>query len=730
MATLEQIAEGIKRAHAAGNEADVRKLGAAYRSMQNAPPTSQTNYDSALQELHQKQYPDMPDDEFQRMVTNMPRYQPANMGDLAKSGLTFGLGDEIDSAMGAMGSQLQNWMGNQNAPNFGDAFQTNQKVQDARLALGREQAGILGAVVEGGAGLLTMGPARAGIDAIVQGAPRVAATAPSILRTVLSSGAVGGGLGAIGGAANSTGGLKERAEGALKGAGGGAAIGAAFPLLARGAGAVYDNVAGRFAANDAASRMGIDPEAARFLQTRLAADDSLGPAGMQRMRAAGPEAMLADAGPSARNTLDYAIQSSGGAGRAARDAIDQRVVRSNTRAEQGMDAALGRPQGVYTAEEGLRAGARPQTHEAYEGPNGAYAQSIDYAAAPGRELESLLQSVPPEAIARANRLMRIGRDPASRQIMADIADDGTVTFRTMPDVRQLDYITRALNEEARHGIGAGAMGGQTDMGRAITNLSRDIRQALRQAVPEYATALETAATPIGQREALQFGADILSPALARDEAVATARAMTGPERAFARQGVRSRIDEVVANVKQMASDPNFDARELRKMLTEVSSPAARVKIAALFDNPSDANQLFGTLDEAMRSLELRAGVADNSRTFQRQEMGRQVDAVTNPQGMLATLGKGEPLNAGKRLAQAVTGLTPERSLAAKDAMMRDVVRLLTQQGPGAVQTAGTLSRLGNQRQMASRIADALTNSGALSGPAAYQYGARSGGSRQ
>lgn len=34
MATLEQIAEGIRRAHAAGNAEDVRKLGAAYRQMQ------------------------------------------------------------------------------------------------------------------------------------------------------------------------------------------------------------------------------------------------------------------------------------------------------------------------------------------------------------------------------------------------------------------------------------------------------------------------------------------------------------------------------------------------------------------------------------------------------------------------------------------------------------------------------------------------------------------------
>jgi hypothetical protein len=33
-----------------------------------------------------------------------------------------------------------------------------------------------------------------------------------------------------------------------------------------------------------------------------------------------------------------------------------------------------------------------------------------------------------------------------------------------------------------------------------------------------------------------------------------------------RQGVRDQLDEIVANVKGMASDPNIDARQLKELL--------------------------------------------------------------------------------------------------------------------------------------------------------------------
>ncbi|MFP3442632.1 hypothetical protein R0K18_33350, partial [Pantoea sp. SIMBA_133] len=80
----------------------------------------------------------------------------------------------------------------------------------------------------------------------------------------------------------------------------------------------------------------------------------------------------------------------------------------------------------------------PARHEAYEK---AYSQPIDYASEAGRNLESLIARVEkaaPGTISLANRLMA-GEGVNSKQILASIGDDGSVTFRQMPDTRQIDY---------------------------------------------------------------------------------------------------------------------------------------------------------------------------------------------------------------------------------------------------------------------------------------------------
>jgi len=51
MATLEQIAEGIRRAHAAGNVEDVKRLGAAYRQMQAQPAAGRGPQSPSMSDL-------------------------------------------------------------------------------------------------------------------------------------------------------------------------------------------------------------------------------------------------------------------------------------------------------------------------------------------------------------------------------------------------------------------------------------------------------------------------------------------------------------------------------------------------------------------------------------------------------------------------------------------------------------------------------------------------------
>lgn len=532
----------------------------------------------------------------------------------------------------------------------------------------------------------------------------------SLLARGLSGAGVGAGQGAVYGFGSAN---EDRGAGALAGAGFGLAGGAVFPLITDTAAAGFNSVRNALGANRAARQVGMDPAAARFLETRLIADDALGPTGQANMSRAGNEAMLVDAGPAARNTLDYAIQSSGGAGRVAREALGGRVNRDAQAIQSALDNALGTPQGIETTRAAIRAGSAGERGTAYAA---AYAQPIDYSSQSGMLLDELLTRVDPAVINRANALMRTEGEQ-SAQILAQVADDGTVTFMRRPDVRQIDYITRALNEEAASGIGAGAMGGQTQLGRALGDLSENIRTTLRNHIPEYDNALNVGRESIRLSQAVEQGGELLRPGTTRETVAGWARNLNDNERAAMAQGIRSQIDDALANVARTVADDDTGAREAIKALRDLSTRANREKVSLVIGEEA-ADDLFRELDRAAESFNLRAATADNSKTFQRQEMNRQMGGIADPDTPLTALGKGEPLNAGKRIAQALTGLTPERAAARQDEILTEVVRGLTAQGVRRDAVLDALMQVRQGRIGDDRVTDvarALSRLGGVSG---------------
>ena len=162
---------------------------------------------------------------------------------------------------------------------------------------------------------------------------------------------------------------------------------------------------------------------------------------------------------------------------------------------------------------------------------------------------------------------------------------------------------------AQSGDGAGALGGQTDVGRVMGTLSREIRDSLREANPAYGEALQTAATPIGQRQALLFGQELLNRNVPRDVAAERIAGMSEPELAFVRQGVRSQLDEMLANVRGALNNPDTGAREAQQALAQLSSRAVRDKISLIL-SPEDAGQFFNQIDNTAAMLDpRRSGVA-------------------------------------------------------------------------------------------------------------------------
>ena len=474
-------------------------------------------------------------------------------------------------------------------------------------------------------------------------------------------GTVGGGLeGGVSGFGSGTG-YDERIQNAAFdagiGAGLGGAIGVGSPLLGEGAESLLRGSLEMLrgfkgeTVPSIAKSLGITRDAAKVIQVALRNDDFEKAAKV--LEKAGGNAMLADAGTSTQRLLDVSVTSGGAAPNIATEAINKRASEEALQVSATLDEILGAPQGVNTARSNIKTSTSASRDKAYRI---AYAQPIDYSAASGMNLENLLKRVPESAIRKANSLMKTEGE-ASKQILARIDDSGNVTFEQLPDVRQLDYITRALGDVADAQNGAGKLGGTTQLGRATGNLQKLIRQQLRKAVPQYGTALDVASDAISRSRAVELGSSILRPTMTREAVRDGLKGVSTSERAAAAQGLRSAIDDTLSKVRAVATDPNVDIREMQKLTNLLSSRDARDKFTYLLGKRS-ADKLFEQLEPAIISLELRAAIARNSATQQRTAIKGAVDEITSP-GALDTLLSGEPVSAAKRMVQTLSGATPE-----------------------------------------------------------------------
>jgi hypothetical protein len=529
--------------------------------------------------------------------------------------------------------------------------------------------------------------------------------------------AAGGGEGLALGALYGSGDADEgsRLGGAAMGGLVGGATGALFPLVAAGVGRGYEAIRNAWNAKPIAAQAGISPETARALGGIIEADGALGPQGQAAMRRAGPEAMLVDSGPTAQGVLDTTIQRGGPGARVAREAIDARLGRDSQALVSALDDALGTPQGVATAQNAIRQAAKPEVTAAY---NKAYSTPIDYASDAGRKVEDIINRIPDRiksgAIQRANeRMFYDGR--TNMQILADIADDGKVTFRQLPSVEQADYIKRALNEIVNDGTDiTGKMSADAQF---ASQMAKDLRNAVADAVPVYGEALKTAADPLSEQAAIKLGSKLLSRGMVRDEAAMAIRGMTEPEKRAVAQGIRSQIDEAMANVQRTATDPNIDARAALDALKKLSSPANREK-TALVIGQQKSKALFDELDRVAQSFELRSAVSTNSRTFGRGAISERVKDLSGADGPVRTALRGEPVNASKRVIQALTGETPARQAAREDQTYLEIARLLTRQGGAGQDVYDAISKIGQTDAATKLMRDTIVR--ALSGPQ-YSY---------
>jgi len=515
-----------------------------------------------------------------------------------------------------------------------------------------------------------------------QAAGRALQAAPTMGRAVLGGLGIGAGAGAVEGAVSGFGAGEGTAEQRIPGAQTGAVIGG---MLGGTIGALAAPVEmgvrnalqyfGNKPVRDLAKQFGISPDAAKVVLASIQDGDL--PTAQAALQRAGSSSMLAEMTPATKNLLDAAIALGSGG-----DKAQQALLARNLRGEQEMRGAfnrfLGQPEDIVDVTGKVRQASSQARQQMYDA---AYNKPIDYSTLAGRELENWQRLIPAEALNYANKIRSM--DPGARapQIKFIQNPDGTISFEELPNVEQWDLITRGLNEMA-YGSPAGVMGGKSEVQSLAAKNAREIRKLVMDQVPEYRAALGLARDTIEEVKAAELGFDMLSGGVTVKEV----RDMLSGQNPAAVQsmklGLRSGLDHALGNLKVAAANPNTEIKELMAGLSALRSRNNQSKVRALLGD-ADADEFYKVLDEQATGIELAAAVAANSKTAQRQAVGRRVDEIVTP-GILGTMMKGEPVNASRMVVQSITGKTPEAEAARRMGLYDDIATVLTRvQGQNA-----------------------------------------------
>ena len=540
--------------------------------------------------------------------------------------------------------------------------------------------------VTGAAGALAALPST--VTATLAG-PTAMRTAPAALRGL----GVGAGIGAVEGGVFGYGEgttpaerISEAKRGAAFGAGAGAATGVAMPFVAKG----VQNLADVIRRSDLAiiaSTLNISRNAAKVIKNTFQMGGDMD-AAMAAVQKAGDEGMLADAGQAAQALLDASAAGGGQAGTIARTAVDERMARTGQALDATLDATLGEaPIGPRTAVESIAARTAPQRNELY---TEAFNAPINYGGPEGDAIFKVLNKTPNDLLARAikeaNDEMQMSGIEIEQHIKAAIADDGKVTFTELPGVMQLDQLKKTLQEIAFENVDQ--FGRLTAKGNRYNRLAGELRDAVSGAVPVYGDAVKLGGDKIAEERAFDLGANLLKPQTELEDVMKA----FGPDASAAqldaaKQGLRRYVEKTIGDVRAIASDPTaeaLDARQVIKTVTELSSDNARKKIRTMLG--AEANALLKQIDEAAQSASVRAALAVNSKTAQRQAIREGVEEVTQP-GLVGSAMRGEPLLTSQKLIQAVSGQTDEFTEAQKQRIYEEISRALTERKGRSAQEA-------------------------------------------
>lgn len=590
-------------------------------------------------------------------------------------GATFGLADKIAAGMDALTGRGGSY--DENLPK--ERARTKEFADENPVtAFGAQLAG---GIATGG------GIAKSGLTLL----PRVKDAG---LAAKVTAGAIeGAGYGAASGAGHTDGALSDYLTGAREGATAGAIVGGALPVAGTAIRKGYE-IAEPLVRGPVRE---LPRGAGGILSTAATADR----AGLDAVKALGPDAMLADAGPSFLG-LAQGVATRPGEGRSALvNAVAERNQGRTGRLAQDTAENLGPARSPIAATEEILARRQAET-----GP--LFREAFD--AAPPVDVTTVVASV-----GQGLNKARGPEESALRKVVSMLrapGPDGQPAWAT--DAETLHNVKVAIDSMVKYGdptLGI-APGALSKAEGALRNVRGQLNHQLRNQVPGYAEANEASAALAKQAGAIERGTDVLAggkTAVWPTDLAETMAKMTPEEQAALKLGARADVENRVGT----------QANDLAALKKAVGGEGDwnRDKMGQVFGaEPTD--KLIKAVDREQTFANTYADVARGSQTGARKGGSDAIDeaAVSIPKN--ATVA-GLAGHIGERIARAAfSGIVGIKSQADR----AELGRILSATGPERDAVIDTLLKSADTRAAIGKALDQAVRHPALLRAVAIERG--------
>lgn len=231
------------------------------------------------------------------------------------------------------------------------------------------------------------------------------------------------------------------------------------------------------------------------------------------------------------------------------------------------------------------------------------------------EVKSVYDLARQIASSEANLAKVRGQDPSKFKLEPlYIADtEGNIKVASIPDVRTLDYMKRAMDAMVKSGFSSTDATVKTQA-NTLKQMRNELRDRLKTVVPEYETALTKYAGDMEVIEAMQAGMKTFR-GMDHEEVAKLVKGMSSSEKEAFRTGVAR---DIYGQIMGPASARN-SAQNI------IGSPEMQQKLMPLFDNPAHFNLFKAALERESQLFNQANSILANSSTARRAQMNKEFE---------------------------------------------------------------------------------------------------------